>query len=151
MGEHMRTHRFALTVVLALTLAAVLAAPASAATVRLRVTTSAFSFGSVAVGQESTPRAVYYTNRSAVPVRWTGSVFQYRPTFDSFDVTDGAQLTAGCWNGTEFLLAPGQTCAINVVTFAPTSTGTHYIDIGSRFSDGASFVDVWVTEKGKGV
>src|SRR4029078_8825918 len=76
----MRSHRFALAVLLALTLAAVLAAPTTAAQVRFRVTTSPspMAIGAVPVNQQSSFQVIYATHHSAMALPRAPSVFSRR-------------------------------------------------------------------------
>jgi len=147
-----RSHRFALTVLLGLVLAAAVAAPATAAPVKFRVTLSPapMSLGSVPVGQMSTPQVLYATNRSAMSIRWVRSSFQARPTVGTFDL-GVAPLPGGCFDGTEAVIKPGQTCGLVSLAYQPGETGTFYIDGVSTFTDGVTTFTVASLAKGKGV
>ena len=149
----MRSHRFALAVLLALTLAAVLAAPTTAAQVRFRVTISPspMAIGAVPVNQQSSFQVIYATNHSAMPLRWVHSVFSPRGGSSDVIIDSGATLSAPCWNGTALIVQPGQTCGLVPVAFKPFSTGSFYVDIVSTFTDGATIFGVTSTAKGKGV
>ena len=141
---------------LALVIAVTIAAPVAAGQVRLRVTAaqSSMSIGSVAVGQESATQVVYVTNRSIIPVRWTGSGFSYGLNgFGSWVVaSSGASgMTASCFDLPDVTIQPGQTCAMHVFTFKPAATGAYSLLIGMRFTDGVGVFDLWVSVKGKGV
>ena len=141
---------------LALVLAVLIAAPVAAGQVRLRVSASPASmgFGSIAVGQESAPQVLYVTNRSIIPIRWTGTVYQYGPNSSSswaVDFGGVSGMTASCYDLPDVTIQPGQTCSLDVFTFKPAVTGAHSLTIGIRFSDGVGVVDLWVSAKGKGV
>jgi hypothetical protein len=140
----------------AIVLAAVLAAPVAAGQVRLRVTASPspMNFGSVAVGQESAAQLIYVTNRSAIPIRWTGTLYQYGPNaFGSWDITlsGGIGLTASCFDLPGVTIEPGQTCALDMVRFKPQATGALSVTFLVRFTDGLNVLDISVTAKGRGV
>ena len=145
----MRSHRFALTVLLALILVVATAAPAAAATVKFRITLSPapMSFGSVPVGEMSAPQVLYATNRSAMSLRWVQSQFQARPAVGLFDLV-GAPLPGGCVDG---VINPGQTCGLVSLAYQPGVTGTFYIDGVHRFTDGVTIFSVTSLGKGKGV
>ena len=141
---------------LALVVAATLAAPVAAVQVRLRVSASPspMNFGSLVVGQESAPQVLYVTNRSIIPIRWTGTVYQYGPnSFTSWKVDFGgiSGMTASCYDLPDQTIQPGQTCSLDVFTFKPTATGAHSLSVGMRFTDGVGVVDLWISAKGKGI
>ena len=148
----MRSHRFALTVVLGLSLAIAAAAPASAATLRFRVTMSPspMSFGSVSVGEESAAQILYATNRSPVPLRWVRSEFTARPS-TGLIILDLAPAPANCFDGTDWVIQPGQTCGLVKIAFKPDSTGAFYVDGVNTFTDGVTTVTATSTGKGKGI
>ncbi len=148
----MRSHRLALTVVLGLILAAVVAAPTAAAPVKFRITLtpSPMSFGSVAVGTESVPQILYATNRSPVPLRWVRSEFQARPS-SGLIILDLAPAPANCFDGTDWVIQPGQTCGLVKISFKPDTTGTFYVDGVNNFTDGVTTVTATSTAKGKAV
>jgi len=148
----MRSHRFALTVILALVLAVATAAPAAAATVKFRVTLSPapMSLGSVPVGQMSAAQVLYATNRSAMPLRWVRSVFQARPAVGTISL-ELAPLPGGCFDGTEAVIEPGETCGLVSLAYTPATTGSFYIDGVSTFTDGVTSFTAASVAKGKGV
>jgi hypothetical protein len=108
------------------------------------------NFGSVVVGEQSAPQVLYVTNRSIIPIRWTGTLYQYGSSSASWDVGTVAGMSASCFDLPSITIQPGQTCAIDVITFKPAATGAQSLAIGMRFSDGVGFVDLWVSVKGKG-
>ena len=146
----MRSHRLALTVVLGLILAAVVAAPTAAAPVKFRITLtpSPMSFGSVPVGQKSAAQMLYVTNRSAMPLQFdTGYIRSHAGTVDiAF-----AQAPTGCFDGTHIVVGPGQTCGLYSLAFTPNAVGAFYADISVTFTDGVSTVTATSTAKGKAV
>ena len=147
----MRGHRATLAAILGLSLAVAAAGPAAAAPLKLRVTLSPapMSFGTVAVGEQSGTQILYATNRSPIPVRWVRSVFEARP---SGTITlDVAPPPATCFDGTDYVIQPGQTCGLAIIAFTPDAKGTFYIDGVSRFTDGATTITVTSTAKGKGI
>ena len=148
----MGRHRFALTVMLGLVLAVAAAIPASAATIRFRVTMapSPMSLGTVPVGTESVPQILYATNRSPVPLRWVRSEFQARPS-SGLIILDLAPAPANCFDGTDWVIQPGQTCGLVKISFKPDTTGTFYVDGVNRFTDGVTTVTATSTAKGKAV
>jgi hypothetical protein len=139
----------------ALVLAAALAGPVAAGQVRLRVavTPNPMNFGSVVVGEASAPQVLYVTNRSVIPIKWTGTVWQYGAnsggSWHVFDLAAG--MTASCFDLPDVTIQPGQTCAIDVISFAPERAGPYSLTTGIRFSDGVGYVDVWIPVKGKGI
>ena len=148
----MRSHRFAVTVLLGLVLVFAAAAPAAAAQVKFSVTLSPapMSLGSVPVGQMSAPQVLYATNRSAMPIRWLQSSFQARPAVGAFDLAI-APPPGGCYDGTEAVIRPGQTCGLVSLAYQPGATGTFYIDGVSTFTDGVTTFTVTSLAKGKGI
>ena len=147
----MRSHRIALTVILALVLAVAAAAPAAAGTVKFRITLAPapMSFGSVPVGQMSAAQVLYATNRSAMPLRWVRSVFQARPAVGTIDLSV-APLPGGCFDGTEAVINPGETCGLVSLAYMPATTGTFYVDGVSTFTDGVTTFSVSSIAKGRG-
>lgn len=148
----MRWHRTALKVVLGLSLAVAVAAPVAASSVKLRIALSPapMNFGAVAVGEQSAAQVLYATNRSPVPLRWVRSVFSARPAAGTI-VLNVAAYPAYCFNGTDWIIEPGQTCALVSIAFKPDSKGAFYIDGVNTFTDGMSTITVTSTAKGKGV
>jgi hypothetical protein len=147
-----RSHRFALTVLLGLSLAVAAAVPAAAAPVKFRVTLSPapMSLGSVPVGEMSAAQVLYATNRSAMPIRWVQSQFQSRPSVGTIDL-GVAPLPGGCFDGTDAVIKPGQTCGLVSLAYQPGVTGTFYIDGVHTFTDGVTRFSVTSLAKGKGV
>lgn len=148
----MRLRRFAVTVALGLSLAIAFAAPVTAAQVKFRITLSPspMSFGSVPVGQMSAPQLLYATNRSAMPLRFASGIVQSRPSGGNIDLAFAPAPTS-CFDGTDIVIQPGQTCGLISLAYMPGSRGSFYLDIAMTFTDGVSDVTVTSTAKGKGV
>ena len=146
----MRRHRFALTILLGLSLAVAVVAPATAAPVKFRITLtpSPMSFGSVPVGEKSAAQMLYVTNRSVMPLQFdTGS---FRGHGGIIDLAF-AQAPTSCFDGTHIVIAPGRTCGLVSLAFTPDAVGTFYIEESVTFTDGVSSVTATSTAKGKGV
>jgi hypothetical protein len=85
-----------------------------------------------------------------MPVRWVRSVFQARPAAGTIAL-DLAPSPAHCFDGTEWIVEPGQTCGLVSLAYNPDATGAFYIDGVSTFTDGVSTFTVTSVAKGKGV
>src|SRR6187397_1888422 len=59
-------------------------------------------------------------------------------------------MTASCYDLPDSTIQPAQTCAMDVFTFKPAVTGSHWLSILMRFTDGVGVVDLLVSAKGKG-
>ena len=148
----MRIRRIAVTIMLGLSVAGAVAAPVTAAQVKFRVSLSPapMSFGTVPVGQMSAAQILYATNRSAMPLEFTRATFQSRPGDGTIDLSI-APSPASCFDGTDFVIEPGQTCGLVSLAYMPGSAGSFYLDGVITFTDGVSTINVKSTAKGKGV
>lgn len=152
----MSRRRSLLASCLALVLDVAVVAPVAAGQVRLRVSasTSQMNFGSLAVGQESAPRALLRHEPLDHPDPLGGNGLSVRSELGwvlGNPVGGVSGMTASCYDLPDSTIQPGQTCALDVFTFKPTVTGAHSLTIGMRFTDGVGVVDLFVTAKGKGV
>ena len=152
LARAMRIRRSAVTVALALSVAVAFAAPVTAAPVKFRITLSPspMSFGSVPVGEMSAPQLLYATNRSVMPLRFSTGNVHGRPSDGDIELSFAPAPTS-CFNGTDIVIQPGQTCGMISLAYMPGSKGPFYLDISMTFTDGVSDVTVTSTAKGKGV
>ena len=139
----------AATLTIPLTLGAVApVAAAPAIKLRMTVSPSSINVGSLAVGEDSSRVVLYVTNASKVPLRFRGSTFNF---YGLEALTVDAALTAPCWDGTETVVQPGETCGLYTVFFRPQTTGQVAAVAEFRFSDGVTPVVLTVIAKARGV